>query len=543
MFSDRLAITLSLTIDGTAHPIAGGDVKSFALDLDSHGFTGSAEFMVASDAAHGGGESDALLTAFLGPSLVEVSLSVKAVWASAETSPSIQPLSVTGLVREKSLVETRTVQMEDQPVLHRRYRIAFADPAAVLWSQHFPSVLYTQKSPEDVIDAHKGEKIAVTYDSTTLGTPAPLFFVHLEPEDGASFYDFVLWYTDARAYVFAYDYAAKGYQIRDAKDTSGTVESLFGDDIAETTLVFPPVQRASAAVLSSYTVSPQNKPIAQAQAVTGIRKDFLMRSPIAQEVDDRVTLETKRLVVRKSELSVVFGRMPTITFQPGTLVKLSAGNRWSQESSVLTPTWRARSYHLAGRTADARIDKDHTDASTTFELTVEARLEQQDDPFVALPPFVRPTYPGLVEGKVVSEQGQEADITYQIYTDAGTSLETYKVSVPLWDDQQVTAPFAPHLGQGNVYLPAYKNERVLLAIGLLKAHIVELCDWRQGARLGMDVQGEQILFGKSGTSHTSVNHVYDGDSPVLNVARIHDKDTATLQIKEGSLIITVKEDS
>jgi hypothetical protein len=143
----------------------------------------------------------------------------------------------------------------------------------------------------------------------------------------------------------------------------------------------------------------------------------------------------------------------------------------------------------------------------------------------------------------VSEQGEDADVTYQIYTDANTSLETYKVTVPLWENQQLTTPFAPQMGQGNVYVPAYKNERVLLAIHLLRAQIVGLLDWRQEARLGMDVQGEQILFGKSDTSHTSVNHVYDGDDPVLNVARVHDKDTATLQIKEGALIITVKEDS
>jgi hypothetical protein len=143
----------------------------------------------------------------------------------------------------------------------------------------------------------------------------------------------------------------------------------------------------------------------------------------------------------------------------------------------------------------------------------------------------------------VSEQGADTDVTYQIYTDADTSLETYKVTVPLWEDQVITAPFAPHLGSGNVYVPAYKNARVLLAIDLETAQIVELLDWRAGARLGMDVQGEQIFFGKSATSHTSVNHVYDGDAPVLNVARIHDKDTASIQIKEGILLITVKEDS
>jgi hypothetical protein len=57
----------------------------------------------------------------------------------------------------------------------------------------------------------------------------------------------------------------------------------------------------------------------------------------------------------------------------------------------------------------------------------------------------------------------------------------------------------------------------------------------------MEVQGEHLLFGKSDDSQTSVNHVYDGDKPVFNVARKNQRDTALIQLKEGTLFLQVKE--
>jgi len=73
------------------------------------------------------------------------------------------------------------------------------------------------------------------------------------------------------------------------------------------------------------------------------------------------------------------------------------------------------------------------------------------------------------------------------------------------------------------------------------ARIVRLLEWRAGAPLSMEVQGEHILFGKSDDSQTSVNHVYDGDKPVWSVARKNQSDTALIQLREGTLFLQVKE--
>ncbi|HSS01564.1 MAG TPA: hypothetical protein VLM79_31110, partial [Kofleriaceae bacterium] len=158
-----------------------------------------------------------------------------------------------------------------------------------------------------------------------------------------------------------------------------------------------------------------------------------------------------------------------------------------------------------------------------------------------LPPFRAPSYPGLVEGKVVSEQGQDGDKTYQVYRDRETSLDEYRIKVPLWDNQIVAAPFEPVQGSGNMYRPSYRDERVLLAIDVHAARIARLIAWRPGARLAMDVQGEHLLFGKSDDTKTSLNHVYDGDNPVFNVARTHHRDTSRITLSEGALFLEVKE--
>lgn len=542
-FSDRLEITLTITAGETAHTIPGGHVKLVDLDLTSYGFTGAVEFVVIDDADQGGDSDDELITDFIKQDLIEVSLSVKTQFPDPETDKSIDPVAVTALVTAKS-VEEIADRTPDRSILFRRYRVEIADPARALWTQHFPCELYTQKAMKDVLDAHKGAKIT-TNDSTwaTFTTQVPMIFLHLQPDDDASFYDFLAWYVDTQAGVLTYDYAKKGYTLAAAKDASGTAEELFGDDVASLRVVFPPVPRHKPNVLNSYTESAATKPIVNAQAVDPIRQDYLLRTPIAQRVDDRVTLETSRLVLRTSELEIAFRRWPTVTFGPGALISFAKGNLWPSDALPLSFTWRVFDHRIVARARDPRPEADLDLSAASFDIEVTARLEQKDDKTSRLPAYVRPTYPGYVEGKVVSEQGEDADLTYQFYTDEDTSLDQYKVKVPLWADQIVTAPYDPHQGSGKMYVPIYKNARVVLALRPFDATIVRLVDWREGVRMAMDAQGEQIFFGKKATAATMVNHAYDDDKPVFKIARTHDKDKATIEIKEGVLTIQVKEDA
>jgi len=525
-FADRLAVTLTLTIGGTAHVIAGGNVKELALDLRSYGFSGSLAFLVQDDHAHGGDFTDDLITAFLKPDLIEVAVAIAAVLVTPEAG-EIQPIRLTGLVLDKSVSEIVFRRLAGAPVLVRRYRIAFADPARVLWTQHFPCQLYTDTSMVDVINDHLGDRIVIKYELSALTQPRRLVFLHLPRAAHASFADFVSWYLDACGGVLSYDYATASYLVAATKPDAGAPRALFGDDIARAELHYPAVPRYAPVVSNSNADSPRREPIAQAQAQIGIRSDILLRTPIAQRVDDEIALQRALAVIPCCEAHVQFGRVPSGALTPGALVALPAANRWSAESALVGATWRVRRLRLGAVASSPSLDHDLQLPSTGYQVAVSAELEAQAEPRIDRPRFCAPSYPGAVEGKVVCEQGKDGDKTYQIY-------------VPLWD-KVVSAPFEPIFGSGNIYLPSYRAERVLLAIDVHGANIAQLLEWRAGAPLPMDAQGEHILFGKSEDSQTSVNHVYDGDKPVFNVARTHQRDTALIQLREGTLLLQVKE--
>lgn len=540
MDADRLKIELTLTIAGTEHVIPGACVERFDLELANSGFTGEIEFVLLDDKDEGGGYEDTLYESFLGADLIEVSLSVSWPHWPAEVSSS-EPIELAGLVRGKRLRELFR-PVKDLPILARRYHLELADPAQVLWSQHFPTELYTEKSVQDVIQAHAGEHITLSFDWSALSETKPYFFVHLEEPDRASFLDFVLWYVHTRGGVWAYDYAAKSYQIRDSKDASGTAKTLFGDAVASADIVFPEVPRYKRYVLNSFAESASSSEIAQDQAVDGVRQDMLMRTPISSQVDDRVTLETARLVVPLHEVALALAYGPADALVPGALVELKGDQRWSSQSALVGTTWRVLGLRLQGHVIDPGPAADAPDDSTGYHTDFQVRLEQKDDAYLRLPRYRAPRYPAFIEAKVVSTIDEDSDRTYEIQTDDETSLESYTVKVPLWQDQEILVPFEPYQGSGTVYVPAYKDARVLLAMNLEDAYIARLLDWRDGAPLSMDEQGEHLLFGKSAESNTSVRHVYEDKKPVFQVMRTNDKDTSFIRFEEGIFTLQVKEE-
>lgn len=543
MFGDYLEIDLTVTIGGTAHAIPGGSVKLIELTQASYGFWGAVEFVVADDSAHGGDETDELLADIQKSDLVEVALSIKSFFPSPEAETPPDPVKIAGIATRRSVHENADPNHQDRAILWRRYRIELADPARVLWGQHYPCVLYTDKSMTNVFDDHKGSKITIAYDGDTWSTSHPMVFLNLVPEEDASLYDFVCWYTDFYALVFGYDYAAAGYTLRAAKDATGTATQLFGDDVKRIQVVFPEPPRHNANVLNSYATAQTNTAVANAQLLDALRHDHLMRSPVAADATARVTTETSRLVTRLYELHMEFARWPSITFGPGTLIAFNAANLWPTNGLQIGKTWRVRRYEITARAQDAGPDTDHDEEKTLFDVELRAELEQKDEAWVERPTYVRPTWPGLVEGNVVSEAGADDELTYQYYTDDDTSQNQYKVKIPLFADQVITAPYDPHQGVGKMYVPLYKTARVLVAFDLFEATIVRLLDWRDGVLMAQDAQGERIFFGKKSAAGTMVDHKYDETKPVFAIARTNDKDTGTITISEGSLVIQVKENT
>ncbi|AKJ04093.1 hypothetical protein ATI61_101812 [Archangium gephyra] len=544
-FDERLSVSLTLTIAGKAHEIIAGSIKRFSLELWSWGLEGEVEFLLTDNSAQGGKEKDALLADFIKPDLVEVSLEVKAVLAETSARPSHTALTVKGLVTEKTLVEEVVPTASGATViLHRRYGIRFLDAARVLWRQHFPCALYTSKTLKDVLEEHKGDKISLAYDwDAGLGTSHSLIFVGLDPQRGASFYDWVLWYVHGHMGVWTYDYAAHGYKFAAAKDSSGTPLKLVEENLQGLEVLLPEVIRHDVTVLNATAESPQTQPVTQKQAVAGIRQDVLLCTPISDEVQARVDLETARLKWRGPEMELVWRSFPEKTFTPGALVKLPDNAAWSAAGLAAGEPLRIRSLHVSGEVSDEQGQEEvYNDPSALFSFRMSTRLERKDDPHVDLPAWQPPAYPRYVEGFIVSEQGADKDETWQAYTDSKTSLDGYKVKIPLFADQIIPAPFNPNLLPGHFYFPAYKGERVLVALGFQNAWIKRFLDWRTGARMPQDGQGVQLLVGKTPENGTALKHFYTDDKPVFLMQRTNAKDTQKIQLDEGTLLIQVKEE-
>lgn len=590
-FDEGLAIALELTIAGVAHAIPGGAVRGLELDLDLYGFRGFVEFDLEENVAQGGSSRDELLRDFTSQASCDVHLELAPVFVQAEAARRPTPLVLEGLASERSFVELQLRSRADQPILTRRYRLSFADPARVLWTQHFPCRLYTEKTLKDVIGDQLGDRITMTCDWSVAGVSQRQWFVHLPVERGVSFYDFLCGYVDGQGGQLVYDYTTRGYVLCGAKAAAAAPEKLFGDDIDTVELIVPPAPAHAPAVVNTYAESPSTTAIANEHGAAGVRHDLLLRSEIAQDTDERVALETTRLVWPEVEAALTFARTPVIGLYPGLLVELRASDRWSASSYLVDKIWRVQQLHLRvaipvdpspeedpgapgdprgpsrrvkrprggllrrakrrfgqRRASDPRApsgaggpEGEVRRARSGYAITLSARLEQSTDPRRRLPAFRRPHYPGYVEGKVVSEKGEDGEKTYQRYRNEATSLDEYTVEVPAWSGQTVTAPFIPTLGSGNVYVPCYRDERVLLALDLHDARIARLLTWREGAALSMDVQGEQVLLGLSATSNTSLNHIYEDRKPVFNVARKSDADTQRIKLSEGCMLLEVRE--
>ena len=543
-FDERLAVTLTLTISGKAHKVVAGSMKRFALDLWSWGLEGEVDFLLTDNKASGGKEKDNLLADFIKPDLVEVTLEVKAVLPDTSGRPVHSGLKIQGFVTEKSLVEESVSTGASEFILHRRYGIRFLDAARLLWRQHYPCALYTKKTVKDVLNAHKGDKIRLAYDwDAVLGKQHSMLFVGLDPQGGASFYDWVMWYVHGHGGVFSYDYATHGYKFAATKDASGKPINLHEDTLVGLEVLLPEVIRHDVTVLNATAESPQTQAVTQKQAVTGIRQDVLLCTAIADEVQARVDLETARLKPRGPEMDLVWSSFPEKAFTPGALVKLPADEAWGAAGIAKDQVLRVRSLHLSGEVLEKQGDEEvYNDSDAMFSFRMNTRLEPKDEKHVDLPAWQPPGYPRYVEGFIVSEQGGDKDETWQAYTDSATSLDGYKVKIPLFADQIIPAPFNPNLLPGHFYFPAYKGERVLVGLDFQRAWIKRFLDWRTGARMPQDGQGVQLLVGKTPENGTALKHFYTDDKPVFLMQRTSAKDTQKIQLDEGTLLIQVKEE-
>ena len=538
MFTDALELKLKLTIAGTELKIKGGNVKTLALELHQYGFICQLSFWVSSEE-----KEDPLYPLFITQDLIKVKLDVLPYYNPKEVT--LEPIGLTGLVTDKKILVERTIEnvnVEGNPVLYRYYQIDFADPAQVLWRQHFPCDLFTKSCMKDILEAHKGRSITLDCDGwDVLDKQHAINTVPLgTAENKASFYDFVMWYVHSLGGVLTYDCNKNTYIFSASKKDDGQPKEMDKEDVEEFQVEFMETIRHTPHVLNAYSDDPKREAIDHEQSVDGVRRDYIGRFPIASDFTNRQDLETQRFINRQHEIQVTFRNFPCLPHRPGCMVKLE-GPGWSKEILAHGKVYRVRDISITARSTKDEVTADQNMPFAEYNIDMKSQLELQDEKWVSLPPFQCPVFPLYVEGKIKSEQGDDEERTYQIYQDEETSQDQYKVIIPLWYDQEVVVPFEPGYFSGHFYFPAYKMSRVLVALDFHSARIERFLDWKEESRLQMDTQGNHLLFGKTPQNRTSINHVYEKEKPVLNVKRTMDIDTQSIRFEEGRLILETKE--
>lgn len=537
-FTEDLALTLALTIEGKAYQIPAGNVKTLELTLQEYGYNGKISFIVSTEK-----NTDTLFTPITQNNLIEVSLQVEVYFNN--TQGTMSPLKLTGLVSEWGFSEQTLTNIlpTQELMLFHHYTLTFADPAQVLWKQHYPCDLLTNSTLKALITAHTPKQISLVYNWEFLTTEYPFLSLSLgAPYSRSSFYDYLLWLVDSQNGMFTYDFAKNNYTLSDNKIASGTAESLNPLEIANFAIKFPQVNRYQPNVLNSYTESPKITAITNAQMATPIRRDYIASYPIASNMQARVTLETARFHQPLHEVCVEYKKFQLQITPPGQIVKFDKSSAWNKSIYVYGNTYKVKKWYLHAVNVDKELTIDLNNAYGHYEIEQDLLLAGSADQCVVLPDYIIPAYPFFVEGKIVSETGATTDTTYQFYTDKTTSVKYYQISIPLWTNKIVRATYQPNFDAGQFYFPPYKNARVLVGLGFDTAFISSFLDWGAGTALSLDSQGNQLVMGQSATSQNIIKHSYVDKKPELQIQRTQDKDTELLQFSDGYIILQTQQE-
>lgn len=534
MFTDALSIGLKLNLSGKEVSVPAGNIKSLELDLYSWGYRGRAVFMVSLEK-----EQDEVFDAFTGKKLITLDISIKPHFIPKGIT--VAPLCVKALVTAKSLLREQTIEggaLVGNPVVYRVYSIDFADKAQVLWPFHRPCDLMVDQSMKDLLEAHKSAEVTLKYEWELLDEIHPMLSLGLGAGEGSShFYDFIIWYVSFHGGVFTCSAKDSAYTFAAEKKADGEPVSLNSEDILSVRVDFPQTQRHKPCLLNGYSENPMNQDVSEnPDGVSGLRRDFLERYPLAADFTARQELEKEKFRIREHELFIEFSKWPMTLLDAGLLFKLK-GSLWGKKLFTEEKTYRLRSLHIRAMATDQNPVADHNMTFNRYETALSCRLETLDEAFVDLPDFIPPVYPFHVEGKIISDEWDEEDISYEMHEDDDTSEQQYRVKIPLWDNQEVKAPYMPLVHSGHFYFPVYKDARVLVALDFQKAAIVSCLDWRGEARLPQDTQGNRIFMGLKPDSRTAISHTYENKLPVFTMERVEDKDTETIVFSDGNLLI------
>lgn len=542
---ESLAFSLVLTISGQDTTIPGANIKVCELAALRYGFTGNLEFYVPNDQ-----REDTLIDSFATEDLISIELGINVVHNLPTSAP--KALTVKGLVTQKAVSESAYRQVNGAPVLYRYYRIQFADPAQVLWQQHYPSVLYVDDCMTTVINTQVVSPIQLTIDFSPADTIVPLICLALGNTDNlhsgetgvtnhVCFYDFLMGYIHDNNGFFAYNYEDQTYSICLEEPTIQSTTAFLPHEINSIQHSWPTSKRSVTSLLNATADNNKNSQLTNNQAVEGIKHDIVLRQPIEDAFNQRKELQSNRLTSNGKQIQIVFSQWPLQTFWPECELTLNPSVD-GQHFLHANQTYRCTSLYINAKALDNQPEKDLDLTFTQYQLLYQAQGHPSNNPQPVLPKYALPRYPVCVEGLIVSAQGKENEKTFDVPKNEDTGQFEYKVNIPLWD-LTIKVMLEPDFLNSHFYFPFYRDTKLLLAFDLYRAHVVKVLNWGEGVQLPMATQGNHILFGKTSEDQTSMSHVYEDGKPVLAIKRNKENDTELVRLEEGSIILqTCEED-
>jgi hypothetical protein len=359
-------------------------------------------------------------------------------------------------------------------------------------------------------------------------------------EDEASFHDFVTWLAASHGGHFYLDYARQVYNLADRKPAVASPVAIPREIVGELEVIPAEPPRHQLRLLNSWKGTDAVTLVELPQARAPLTRDLLVHTPLAREVEARGEREARCLAAGLDEVELVCRRFPEILLAPGVGAELDR-DRFSPRLSAYGLPLRVIEVHLEARALDESAEHDLELSATTYAVDLRVRLEHEDDPRSRVPAHRTPRYPVQVEGRIVSAVGDTGDRAYTVYEDEATSQDRYRVLLPTWN-ATIDVPFTPLFQPGHLYFPAYREARVLVAVGFERATLIGFLDWGESVRLPLASQGNHILFGRNATSETSLRHWYVDSKPELQLRRAHAGNIGVVAVKQGAIVIETFDD-
>ena len=530
MNADSLLITVVFSVDTKEYAVPGANIKNLNLELLDSGFKGTFDFLISDENG-----KDELYKVLGKSSPVYITISYKSYTYNSKVES--EETTLKGIVTEREIREIQFDDLKKSAVLLRDYRISFTDTARFFWSQHFPCEIYVNKSLKDVITSQVIDPISLDIQWDYLEQEKPLICLSMGPCQ-ISFYDFLVDYITGNCGYFLYDYKTNSYKITGEKEKCKEKYSPLPHQVADVTVLYEKTSFDSINVLNAQHENASTTSVSINKKINGIKKDTLIITPFAKEVEAQKNLETKKAAAAKPGLRFSMRQFPLKTLVPGSGICFTS-KTWNTKLLFFNKNYRTKAVFLRLKACDQGAAHNQNLDFTEFNLDMTVLNEDADNQ--GFPPFMPDQHSCYVEGLIVSDAGDKNDKTYQYTTNDSTKQHEYRVSIPLWNTE-IKVLYHPDFLNPHFYFPLYRDTPVLLELTLFSARIVRILDWGKNVFIDQENQGNQILFGKNTKDETAMKYQYEDNKPVFSIERTKEKDTGLFRMEEGTMILETKEE-